>query len=362
MNSQHAAQVNPVKSTVSRRGANNALRRGQQKIHRRYTPNLCCRVPKGMASKVVAHMSGHDWRRNDDLIGLRRRGYIPYTQRNNPDYRPKPMRIAARSESREALTVLSLVLGANCDYNPDNDYPFEIMLPFEDVAKAMGVLHVYESGRKAYDVALHALSVLEQLDYLIVSRGQDTDTGQNKPLRIWLTEKFFTSRGIHVHEIRQWLDQYRLWAIKNGLTESLRKKYERHLVRITHLGIDIERKHSLKNRLKQIKRWVVSPDLQNIKKDAETAIEDELAKRQLNEHRLDTLLDDTADNIKRLANAKRRQQNGFYQAWVRWTMGRSPLKAMELENTLKREQPGLLNSDPEAFYRLLLERAGAIPA
>ncbi|STU54629.1 Uncharacterised protein [Klebsiella pneumoniae subsp. ozaenae] len=54
------------------------------------------------------------------------------------------------------------------------------MLPFEDVAKSDGVLHVYESGRKAYDVALHALSVLEQLDYLIVSRGQDTDTGQNK--------------------------------------------------------------------------------------------------------------------------------------------------------------------------------------
>ncbi|STU22397.1 Uncharacterised protein [Klebsiella pneumoniae] len=138
MHSQHAAQVNPVKSTVSRRGANNALRRGQQKIHRRYTPNLCCRVPKGMASKVVARMSSHDWRRNDDLIGLRRQGYIPYTQRNNPDYRPKPMRIAARSESREALTVLSMVLGANCDYNPDSDYPFEIMLPFEDVAKAMG--------------------------------------------------------------------------------------------------------------------------------------------------------------------------------------------------------------------------------
>ena len=223
MNSQFANVEHHInESRSSRRGEANALRRGQQKIHRRYTPNLCCRVPKGMASKVVARMSSHDWRRNDDLIELRRQGYIPYTQRNNPDYRPKPMRIAARSESREALTVLSMVLGANCDYNPDSDYPFEVMLPFEDVAKAMGVLHVYESGRKAYDVALHALSVLEQLDYLIVSRGQDTDTGQNKPLRIWLTENFFTSRGIQVDEIRQWLVQYSLWAIKNGLTESLR--------------------------------------------------------------------------------------------------------------------------------------------
>lgn len=43
---------------------------------------------------------------------------------------------------------------------------------------------------------------------------------------------------------------------------------------------------------------MVSPDLQNLKKDAETVIEDELAKRQQNEHRLDTLLDDTAAGIK----------------------------------------------------------------
>ncbi|MBO1811416.1 Replication protein [Serratia ureilytica] len=314
-----------------------------------------------MAGKVVGRLGGHDWRRNDDLKGLRQTGYIPYTQRNNPNYQPKPMRVCARSESREALTVLSLVLGANCDYNPDSDYPFEILLPFEIVAKYMGVLHVYESGRKAYDVALNALSVLEQLDYVIVSRGQDSDTGQNKPLRLWLTERFFTSRGIQVDEIRQWLNQYRLWAIKNGLTETLKKKYERHLVRINRLGIDIERKYSLKNRLKQIKRWVVSPDLQNLKKDAEAAIEDELSKRQQSEHRLDTLLDDTSDSIKRLAGAKRRRQNGFYQAWVNWTMKSSPIQAMQLESTLKREQPALQATDPESYYRLLLERAGALP-
>ncbi|STU54630.1 Uncharacterised protein [Klebsiella pneumoniae subsp. ozaenae] len=76
-----------------------------------------------MASKVVARMSSHDWRRNDDLIGLRRQGYIPYTQRNNPDYRPKPMRIAARSESREALTVLSMVLGAKLRLQPGQRLP-----------------------------------------------------------------------------------------------------------------------------------------------------------------------------------------------------------------------------------------------
>lgn len=320
-----------------------------------------CSVPRGMAGKVVARLSGHDWRRNGDLRALRQTGYVPYAERGNPHYQPKPMRVCARSESREALTALSMVLGANCDYNPDSDYPFELMLPFETVAQYMGVLHVYESGRKAYDVALNALSVLEQLEYVIVSRGRDSDSGQNKPLRLWLTDKFFTSRGIGVEEIRQWLNQYRLWAIRNGLTVTLRQKYERHLLRINRLGIDIERKHSLKNRLKQIKRWVVSPDLQNLKKEAEAAIEDELARRQQNEHRLDTLLDDTADTIKQLASAKRRQQNGFYQAWVRWSMQGSPIQAMQLEAALKREQPGLLTENPEAYYRLLLERAGALP-
>ncbi len=223
------------------------------------------------------------------------------------------------------------------------------------------MLHVYESGRKAYDVALNALSVLEQLEYVIVSRGRDSDSGQNKPLRLWLTDKFFTSRGIGVEEIRQWLNQYRLWAIRNGLTETLRQKYERHLLRINRLGIDIERKHSLKNRLKQIKRWVVSPDLQNLKKRPNRPSRTNWPDASRTNTALTPLLNDTADTIKQLASAKRRQQNGFYQAWVHWSMQGSPIQAMQLEAALKREQPGLLTENPEAYYRLLLERAGALP-
>ncbi|STU54578.1 Uncharacterised protein [Klebsiella pneumoniae subsp. ozaenae] len=52
---------------------------------------------------------------------------------------------------------------------------------------------------------------------------------------------------------------------------------------------------------------------------------------------------------KKLAAARRQKQNGFYQAWVQWTMGSSPLKAMQLEATLKREQPGMLTENPEAY-------------
>ncbi|WP_416187178.1 hypothetical protein [Hafnia paralvei] len=66
-----------------------------------------------MAAKVVACFRQHDWRRNADLIALRRTGYTPYSRASDPSFTPKPMRITPRSESREALTSLSLVLAAN---------------------------------------------------------------------------------------------------------------------------------------------------------------------------------------------------------------------------------------------------------
>lgn len=359
MAEQLAYQKHPI--SRSRRGESNALRRGQSKIHRRYTPQLCCAVPRGMASRVVARVGSHDWHRNADLIALRRNGYVPYTRRNDPSFVPKPMRISARSESCEALTALSLVLAANSDYNPDSDYPFEIMAPFEQIAHGMGMLHVYDNGRKAYDSPLHALSVLEQLEYVVVLHGRDTDSGQNKPLRLWLTEKFFTSRGIVVDEIREWLGQFRQWAIRKGLTESLRKKYERHLLRIERIGIDLKDKHSLRNRLRQIKRWVVSPDLNNQKQAKISALTDALAIME-NTERLDTVLDEQQQKIASFAGAKAQRQNPYHQAFIRWSTSSAvmPYEVMRLQRTLTLEQPGLLQSNPESYYRLLLERAGAL--
>nr|ULG11232.1 replication protein [Serratia entomophila]ULG11255.1 replication protein [Serratia entomophila] len=347
--------INPRQS---RRGEANALRKGLSKLHRRYQPGLSCAVPRGMASKVVARVSSHNWHRNPDLVELRRNGYVPYTKRNDRYYVPKPMRVHARSEACEALTALSQVMAANCDYNPESDYPFEIMAPMEQLASYMGVLHVYDNGRKAYDVALNALSVMEQLQYAIVLHGKDTDSGQNKPLRIWLSEKFFTSRGIAVDEIRQWLGQFRTWAIKNGLTETLRTKYERHLLRIERIGIDLKNSHSLRNRLKQIKRWVVNPDLAREKERVVSQLEKKL--ETIDESRLDLVLDTLQSSIK--TSTKRQKQNGYYQAYVKWSTSGSaiPIEVMKLEGALKHEQPGLQSRDPEAFYRLLLERAGVV--
>nr|ULG18613.1 Sea7 [Serratia proteamaculans] len=343
----------------SRRGEANALRKGLAKIHRRYQPNLSCAVPRGMASKVVARVSSHDWHRNQDLVELRRNGYVPYTKRNDRYYVPKPMRVHARSEACQALTALSQVMAANCDYNPDSDYPFEIMAPMEQLAHMMGVLHVYDNGRKAYDVALNALSVMEQLQYAIVLHGKDTDSGQNKPLRIWLSERFFTSRGIAVDEIRQWLGQFRTWAIQNGLTETLRTKYERHLLRIEHIGIDLKNRHSLRNRLKQIKRWVVSPDLVREKERAIGQLEEALDNIE-NPDRLDAVLDKLQQGIKSATKGQNKPARPFYQAYANWTGKTVPHQVAQLEMALKRDKPGLLTSDPESYYKLLLERAGQL--
>ncbi|MEG9795508.1 Replication protein [Serratia marcescens] len=360
MTSQNFATAAPyIESRSSRRGEANALRKGLPKVHRRYQPGLSCAVPRGMASKVVARVSSHNWHRNPDLIELRRNGYIPYTKRNDRHYVPKPMRVHARSEACEALTALSQVMAANCDYNPDSDYPFEIMAPMEQLARYMGVLHVYDSGRKAYDIALNALSVMEQLQYAIVLHGKDTDSGQNKPLRIWLSERFFTSRGIAVDEIRQWLGQFRTWAIKKGLTETLRTKYERHLLRIEHIGIDLKSRHSLRNRLKQIKRWVVSPDLAREKEHAVVQLENALENIE-NGDRLDNVLDGLQDRITESAKGRNKSGRPLYQAYVNWAGKTVPHKVLQLEVQLKRDKPGLLTSDPEAYYQLLLERAGVI--
>lgn len=326
----------------NRRGESNRLRKGQSKTHRNHSPVYSGKTPRGMASKVVACIRHHDWCRNTDLIELRKIGYTPYSRMFDSNFKPKPMRVTTRSESREALSALSLVLAANCDYSPDSEYMFEIMLPVEDIARRMGVLHVYEGGRKAYDVALNALRVLEQLDYVVVHRDRDTDSGQNKPMRIFLTESFFTSRGMSLENVREWLHKYRQWAISSGVAESMRDKYARHQLKMARLGINIDSHYSLKNRLKQIKRWVVSPELRAEKQRVTSDIE-----AALDGHGVQQL---------RPRTDTRRWQN----AWIRWSSSQEcpPSKRYTLEAVMKADYPELHVTDPEQYYRLLLESAG----
>ena len=343
-------QLSPVTNSMtagvycpSRRGEANRLRKGQSKTHRNNQPVYNGKTPRGIAAKVVACFRQHDWRRNKDLIELRRVGYTPFGRTFDPSFIPKPMRITPRTESREALTSLSLVLAANCDYSPESDYVFEVMLPIEDIARRMNALHVYENGRKAYDVLLHALRVMEQLEYVVVHRDRDADSGQNKPMRIFLTDKCFTSRGISVESIRQWLHKYRQWAVANGLVESMQEKYQRHLLKMARLGISIDRHHSLKNRLRQIKRRVVSPDLGFEKARTEAD--------------LGAVLDEQARKVRQL-HTDNAPVHRYRNAWWRWAASGQCTKVlqMRLESEVRVEHPSLMPDD-EKFYKLLLKRA-----
>ena len=297
-----------------------------------------------MAAKVVGAIREHDWNRNTDLIELRKKGYTPWSHLHDNQFVPRPMRISTRSESRRALSALSLVLAANSDYNPDSDYMFEVMLPVEEVARRMGVLHVYDNGRKSYDPTLHAMRVLEEMGYVIVHRTKDSDSGQFKPMRLFLSDKFFTSRGMSLSEVRESLYKFRQWAIGVGVAESLKEKYQRHLLKMARLGIDIERHHSLKNRLRQIKRWVVSPELR--------------AEKNVVEEDLGAILDEQQEKLRQMASKPNTSR--YRQAWVRWSTSQEapPAVTYRLEKALKAEFPELYFTDPEKYYQLLLDRAG----
>lgn len=324
----------------SKRGEFNTLRKGLSKIHRRYTPAFDLKKqPKGIEAQLFACICNHDWNRNTDLIALRKKGYTPFTRQFDPDFKPQPRRLGIRSESREALTALHFALAANCDYNPNSEYPFEISVPFEEIARQMGVLHRYNNGRIACDIAYHALRVTEELGQAIVVRGFDKDSRQYKAMRIFLKVEFFTSKGITIENLKKMLTRFQIWTRKHGLTQSLKERNERHLLRLERLDLGIERRHSLKKLLKRIKWQVTSPELIQEKQKVVTVIQDAIDKQP----------------IPMNAGAKLR--------WFQYVnSGKAmPIITTRLESELSKEQPALRQANEEQFYRLLLERAGVMP-
>ncbi|MCL6336323.1 hypothetical protein EXT65_21255 [Pectobacterium carotovorum subsp. carotovorum] len=322
---------------VSRRGELNSQRKGLSKIHRRYQPLYMNQTPKGIAGKVFACITHHDWNRNPSLMALRKRGYTPYSRQFDSNFVPRPMRLGVRSESREALTALSFALAANCDYSPDSEYPFEVVVPFEFIAKQMGVLHRYEDGRVAYDVAYHALRVTEEIDHIYVVRGMDKDSGQYKPLRIFLKTEFFTSKGISLEELKSLLYRFQAWARKKGLSQTLKERNERHLLRLARLGLSIDKLYSLKKLLKRVKWQITSPELIAEKKK---------------------VMGDISEAI----HSKGTPQTEITSKsqWFKWVnSGQAPtFLTQKIELEVRKSNPHLLSTDEEQFYRLLLERAG----
>ncbi|EEC7290157.1 hypothetical protein HVX25_23985 (plasmid) [Escherichia coli] len=326
-----------VRYRPSRRGELNSLRKGRSKIHRRYTPVYNGEIPKGIAGRVCASITRHDWNRNHSLLALRQKGYTPWSRQFDPDFQPRPLRTGVRSESREALTALHFALAANCDYNPDNEYPFEVMVPFEEIARQMGVLHRYENGRLAYDSALHALRVTEEMKQVFIVRGFDHDTRQHKPLRIFLNIDFFTSKGLRIEELKSMVCRFQAWARKKGLSRTLKQQNERHLLRLSRLNLGIEKLYSLKKLLKKVKWQITSPELLEEKSKAISDIEGAIQEK-------------VASIPAKAPSAK--------TLWYEFAAVTPAFITRKHEEAVNREYPELRVTDAEQYYRLLLERAG----
>lgn len=309
----------------------------KKKIHRRYIPKLSCRVPRGIASKLVARVSSHDWHRNYDLIKLRR---------------SLGMRIHARSELCETLTVLSSVLISYCNYSLYREYSLEISVPFEIVASSMNMLHIYDNGRKSYDPPLHALRILEQLKYIIVFRDINHDTGQYKPLRIWLTKKFFTSRGITIHELRIGLFKFEEWVVRNNLTHSLICSKNKHSMKMKIIGIDLLKFPSLRNLLLKNKRSILGSKLiDKAKNNIKLFNYNKNIYGFLNKNK------DFNSSSKKSNFSKNKNTSKFwYCKFINWSITKMPYQIFLLEQSLRREKPELIKQDSEKYYKLLLQR------
>ena len=296
------------------------LNTDHHKIHRRYIPSFDGKVPNIVAAKrICAAIAVHDWNRNKSI----------YQLRCNDN-----MRITIRSERRETYNELASALFANCDYNPDSEYLFEVMCSVEELAKLVGQLHVYESGRKSYDPVLHALLDWEKAKLIVIDRDKDPETKQWKAMRIWITAEFFKEFGFSVPEMRKMLTDYRRWMEKHGVRETNKERYAKHILRLTKANIaNLDNKHSLKNLLKKIKRLIIG---------------DEELKRE-KEH-IEHALKEKAEQAKA---AKPEVARPYYHAYVAWKNKQPMFNVIKLENEVRRDHPTLAD---EELYQRLLER------
>lgn len=91
----------------------------------------------------------------------------------------------------------------------------------------------------------------------------------------------------------------------------------------------MERQHSLKNRLRQIKRWVVSPELREEKARTEADI--------------GAILDEQARKVRQL-RSNGNKMNQHRNAWWRWVASGqcTHVLQMQIESAVKAEHPTLL--------------------
>ncbi|AYN25677.1 hypothetical protein D8682_00925 (plasmid) [Buttiauxella sp. 3AFRM03] len=280
------------------------------------------KIPESVAARRFdAALEKHDWNRNRYIYKLR-------CERNQ--------RVSVRSERREVYKALAMAIIAMCDYNADSDYLFEVMCGTHDLARATNLLHRTITGRLTYDPILNALHDWEKAGLIVIVRGQDPETKQNKAMRIFIKPEWFEGLGFSVDELRKILGDYRRWAEKKGLRETAKQRYANHIARVARSNVaSLDDKHSLKKLLLKIKRHVLG-------------VKEEEGKQLISD--IEKKLQDTESALK---TGQVKPSTQYYAAYTAWK-NKTPLSLVyPIESTVKKENPGLSG---ELFYQAMLER------
>ncbi|MCX8963076.1 hypothetical protein EHW64_18645 [Erwinia psidii] len=292
------------------------------KVHRHHIPFFAGATPNTVAVKrFSAALKQHDWNRNPLIYALRCE---------------RDQRVSVRSERRETYYALAMAMIANCDYNPDSDYLFEVMCSVEELARQTGQLHTDAvTGRKTYDPVLHTLRDWKEAGTIVVLKGQDPDSRQQKAMRIWIKPEFFAGLGFRVEELRDIVIKFRRWMERKGLRETYKDRYSQHLQRLARSNVaDIKDKHSLKNLLRKIRRHVLGE--QEEKKLLVSELEERLARTE-----------------QAINNAPAKEERRYWRIYNSWKQQQPLATSMALEKAASQERPDLTG---EALWQYLVER------
>ncbi|WP_446471524.1 RepA family replication protein [Xenorhabdus stockiae] len=294
--------------------------RNKTKIHRHYTPKYTGSLPDiVLVRRLAGALKVHDWNRNSFLHKLR-------CDRNQ--------RVSIRSERRETFSELALALIAYADYNPNNEYLFEVMCSVEKLAELCGQLFHYENGRKSYDPILHALHDWRDSELIVIHEDFDHEAKQHKAMRIWIRPEFFMGLGFTLSEVRDILKRFRLWMEKKGLRKSYDQIYAQHVLRLARSNVaSLDNKHSLKNLLKKLKRLVIGSD-EELENERQHAIKAAEERKELIEATM------PIPDEKRI----------YWQKYQNWMQQQPLAERMSFEKDIKSKYPDLSSDELYQVY------------
>jgi hypothetical protein len=219
-----------IKTLVEKRtrGWANFLRRGVAKVHRYHCPKIInwknlYGTGKQPLLKMFHRFKKHDHQRNELLI--------KYREMAN-------MRLNIRTERQEVYHALDLALLKFLDVDKFGIGLFEIACSIEMLAKTIGIYRIDKNGHARYDTLLNAVNDYEKSKQIIIYREFDRENKVYRPMRMWLTIEFFTSRGYNEEELRELLKSREHYLHKKGIFVKTREYYQKNfLQRLDKSGV-----------------------------------------------------------------------------------------------------------------------------